>query len=81
MSLLYDFLTGNEFRGHIEGIIEAFVAMKSDLDKEQIALQKVWSKREKHLQVVLSSVSTLVGSINGIATNTIAPIAHLELPE
>lgn len=81
MALLYDFLTSNEFRAHIEGVLDTFVAMKSDLEKEQRSLQLAWARRDKQLQVVLSSVTSLVGSINGIATNTIAPISHLELPE
>jgi hypothetical protein len=40
MSMLYDFLTSNEFRLQIEGIVEGFTQMQSDLDSEKSAKNK-----------------------------------------
>ena len=55
MGMLYDFLTSNEFRLQIEGIVEGFTQMQQDLESEKRAMQNIWNKREKQLQKVLLS--------------------------
>ncbi len=40
MQMLYDFLTGNEFKQHIEAIVEGFSAMKTSLAKERITTER-----------------------------------------
>lgn len=40
MTMLYDFLTSNEFRLQIEGIVEGFSQMQLDLTKEKNAMKK-----------------------------------------
>src|SRR5688572_21410152 len=42
MNMLYDFLTGNEFRMQIESIVEGFVTMQDDLNSERRALESIW---------------------------------------
>ncbi len=42
MSLLYGFLTSNEFKMQIEAIVEAFTTMQSDLDSEKRSMQRIW---------------------------------------
>ncbi len=41
MSMLYDFLTSNEFRMQIEAIVEGFTQMKIDLESEKRAMQRL----------------------------------------
>lgn len=79
MSLLYDFLTSNEFRLQIEGMIEGFTAMKTDLDAEKRAMARIWKTREKQLEKVLLNTTNMFGSIKGIAGNAIGNIDALEL--
>lgn len=80
MVILYRFLTGNEFRLQVEGIVEGFVQLKSDLDTEKRAMQKIWSKREKQLDKVLTNTIRMYGSIKGIAGDAIQSVPMLELP-
>lgn len=79
MSLLYGYLTSNEFKMQIEAIVEGFSQMQSDLDKERNAMQRIWKQREKQLTKVVENTVGLYGSIRGIAGNVIAPINMLEL--
>lgn len=79
MSLLYDFLTSNEFKLQIEGMIEGFTAMKTDLDSEKRAMARIWKTREKQLEKVLLNTTNMFGSIKGIAGNAIGNIDALEL--
>ncbi len=80
MSMLYDFLTSNEFQMQIEGIVEGFTQMKSDLESEQRSLRGIWKKREKQLEKVLLNTTSMYGSIKGIAGNALQSVPLLELP-
>ncbi len=78
MTLLYEYLTSNEFKGQIEVITEGFLAMRSSIDKERITMEKIWKEREKQIQKVLVSTSGLYGSVKGIAGASIADIPLLD---
>jgi len=45
--MLYGYLSGSEFKQRVEAIVESFVTMKSDLDREKRAIEKSWAAREK----------------------------------
>jgi hypothetical protein len=79
MAMLYDFLTSNEFRLQIEGIVEGFTQMQSDLDSEKRAMQRIWKQREKQIEKVVNNTLGMYGSIRGIAGNAIQAVRALEL--
>lgn len=81
MAMLYDFLTGNEFRMQVEAIVDGFTQMQRDLDSEKRAMESIWKKREKQLLKVLNNTTGMYGSIKGIAGNAIGSIRALELPD
>ncbi|MGK6350807.1 DUF2130 domain-containing protein [Parapedobacter sp. DT-150] len=81
MHMLYDFLTSNTFRMQVEAIVEGFSCMKSDLEKEKRAMQRIWKEREKQIDKVVTNTIDMYGSIKGIAGNAIQPVKALELPE
>jgi len=80
MSLLYGYLTSNEFKMQIEAIVEGFSQLQNDLDTEKRAMNKIWKQREKQISKVLYNTSGMYGSIKGIAGNAITNIKALELP-
>ena len=79
MAMLYDFLTTNEFRLQIEGIVEGFTQMQSDLDSEKRAMQRIWKQREKQIEKVVNNTLGMYGSIRGIAGNAVQTVRALEL--
>ncbi len=79
MSLLYDYLTGNEFKMQIEAMLEGFMHLKQSIDKEKLAMEKLWKEREKQLEKVLLSTTQFYGSIKGIAGSGVPEIRMLEL--
>ncbi len=79
MVMLYDFLTSNEFKLQMDGIVEGFTQMQSDLTKEKNAMKSIWKKREKQIDKVISNTIGMYGSIKGIAGNSVASIKALEL--
>jgi len=78
MQMLYDYLTGNEFRGQVEAIMEGFMAMKQGITKERIQMEKIWKERDKQLEKVLISTSGMYGSVKGIAGASIGDIPLLD---
>lgn len=81
MAMLYDYLTGNEFKLQIEAIVEGFTQMSADLEAEKRAMQGIWKKREKQIEKVILNTSFMYSSIKGIAGNAVGSIKLLELPE
>ena len=80
MQMLYDYLTGREFRQQMEAIVEGFTAMQEALLKEKKVTMKLWSEREKQLEKVLENTIGMYGSVKGIAGSAIAEIKLLEYP-
>lgn len=78
MQMLYDYLTGNEFRGQMEAIVEGFMAMKQGISRERIQMEKIWKEREKQLEKVLLSTSGMYGSVKGIAGASVGDIPLLD---
>jgi hypothetical protein len=79
MHLLYDFLTSTTFKMQVEAIVEGFSGMKSSLDSEKRAMQRIWKEREKQIDKVIENTIDMYGSIRGIAGNAVQTIQALEL--
>jgi len=67
MTLLYDYLIGNEFGEQWKAIGEGFRQMRQSIQKERDAMEKLWKSREKQLEKVLLNAMHIKGSIEGIA--------------
>jgi len=80
MQLLYDYLTSNSFRMQVEAIVEGFSSMKTALDSEKRAMQRIWKEREKQIEKVINNTIDMHASIRGIAGNAIQAVKALELP-
>jgi len=78
MQMLYDFLTGNEFRQQIEAIVEGFMSMKQAITRERVQMEKIWKEREKQLEKVLLNTTHLYASVKGIAGAAIGEVKLLE---
>ena len=81
MGMLYDFLTGQEFRQQVEAIVEGFTQLQQDLEAEKRAMQRIWKQREKQIEKVLLNTNHMYGAIKGIAGNAIQPVGLLELDQ
>jgi len=79
MSLLYDYLTSEEFRATFENILDGFKNLQDSHLDEQRKMQLLWKRRAKHLEQVLISTIEFYGSIKGISENSIPTIPMLEI--
>jgi hypothetical protein len=73
-AFLYRYLTGTEFRHRIGALVDGFLALKTSLEQERAALQRVWKNREKALNGLLLGTAAFYGDLQGI-------IGAVALPE
>ena len=80
MEMVYEYLTGTQFRMRVEAIIEGFSTMKSDLEKERRAITKQWAKRDAQLERVMLATTGMYGDLQGIAGRSLGELNGLKLP-
>jgi hypothetical protein len=76
--LIYNYVTGTEFRTRIEATGEALREMKADVDKEKAAMEKMWAKREKQLFRIVHNMAGVYGDLSGLGA-TLQKVQVLEL--
>ena len=79
MSLLYNYMTSNEFAMQMRAIVDGFIKMQEELDKEKRSLMASWKRRQKTIDGVLANTTEMYGALQGIAGS--GAIAHIEALE
>jgi hypothetical protein len=79
--LVYEYITSIEFKGRLEAIIEAFRAMKEDLESERRATEKMFAKREKCIGQVVLNIAGMHGDLEALAGNALPAIEALKLTQ
>jgi hypothetical protein len=79
MDFLYRYLSGDQFRSRIEAMVEAFTALRSGLDRERGAMERIWKEREKQLERVLANTAGMYGEVRGILGSSVPAVPALEL--
>lgn len=77
--VIYDYVTGSEFRARLEGIAEPFKAMQTELSSERRLAEQRFNRRQKQLDRVLTSCFGMVGDLHEIAGQDIAGLEAIEL--
>jgi hypothetical protein len=77
--MIYQYFSGTKFRQRVQGIVEAFTCMESDLIKEKRAIVRQWAKRGEQIQRVMLATVGMYGDLQGIAGKTMQEIEGLEL--
>ena len=78
---LYGFITGHEFTHQVEAMIEVYGQMKEQITRERTAYEKSWKTREMQVDRLLTGVSGIYGSMQGIAGNAMKELKGAELGE
>ena len=78
MEMLYQYLSGTEFRARVMGMVESYQALVADLQAEKKSMHTMWAKREKQLERAMVSTQGLYGDIQGIAGAAVESIEGLD---
>lgn len=74
MELVYNYLSGPEFRNRVRGLVEPYLEMQADLEAEKRAFNRHWNKRQKQLDRAITSATGLYGDLQGIIGNGLQEI-------
>lgn len=77
--VLYDYLSGAVFANRVETIAENFLSMKNSLEKEKMAMNKIWTVRETQINRMLENTAKMYGEISGITGSQLPAFELLEL--
>lgn len=81
MEALYNYLVGTEFKNRIEGIVEAFSSMQTEIEKEKRYFANKWARDEKNIRQVIDSTYGMHGDLKGILAGVVPQIKGLEFLE
>lgn len=81
MKILYEYLTGNEFKLRVEGIVEAFGTLQEDIEKEKRWFLSKWARQEKEIRKVIDHTHGMYGDLQGVTGRALPEIKSLELSE
>jgi hypothetical protein len=81
MELVYQYLTGTQFKQRVEAMVETFRAMQEHLLKERRVIEKSWALREKQLSTMVSNMVGMYGDIQGFVGASLPKIEAMELEQ
>lgn len=78
MEVLYEYLTGTEFRHRVESIAEAFTNLQADIEKEKRFFTIKWARQEKELRKIVDSTHGMYGELQAVSGRALQTIKQLE---
>lgn len=79
MDVLYNYLSGTEFKHRVEAIIEAFRSMQEDLKKERAWFMAKWAKQEKNIGKVIDNTYGMHGDLQSIIGKSLVEIEGMDM--
>ena len=67
--MLFNYLTGTQFKQRVESILESYAEMSDDIIKEKKFMEKSWAKKEKQVERFIKNISGMCGDLQGIGAN------------
>ena len=74
MEMIYDYLSGRQFKQRVDAIVERFEDMQDNLRKERVFIEKQWALRAKQIDLVIASTVGMHGDLQGIAGRSMPEI-------
>ena len=79
--VLYSYITSTEFIQPVKTVVEAYKEIFDQIAKERVAYEKMWKQRESQAQRIITSMASIVGSIQGKIGASALQIKELDLLE
>lgn len=79
--LTYDYVTGNEFRSRVAGLLEPIIALRDSLDLEKRTADKLFAARGKQIERLGMNLASMYGDFQGIVGSSLPTVEGLALPE
>jgi hypothetical protein len=79
--LLYEYITGHEFRQQVEALAEVYHEMQEEISKERVAFEKIWKTREGQVKRLSLATANVYGSMQGLVGSSMPQVKGLDLPQ
>ena len=79
MDMLYRYLSGDQFRQKVTGIVEAFSSLQDQIQRERRAMERIWKDREKQIERAITNTVGMYGEMSGILGGSLPEIPQLTL--
>jgi hypothetical protein len=79
--MLYGYVTSVDFQHQMESMIETYLSMNDQIQTERRAYERMWKQREQSIQKLITSVSGVYGSLQGVLGSALPTIKGLDLSE
>lgn len=78
LALLHNYIESVEFKHKVEGIVEAFTTMQSELEKEKNWFAKKWGRQEQAIRKALDQTHGMHGQLQGIMGKALPDIVDAD---
>jgi hypothetical protein len=79
MEMVYQYLSGDAFRQKVEAIVETFIGMQEQLNREKRAYARIWKEREKQIERIIENTAGMYGDVRGLIGSSVPEIQGLTL--
>lgn len=79
--MLYEYITGHEFRQQVEALVEVYQEMNIQIQKERVSFEKSWKAREMQVRKLILSTANVYGSMQGLVGSSMPSVRGLDLFE
>lgn len=80
VEVLYQYLTGTEFKHRIETIAESFTNLQQDIEREKRWFNTKWARQEKEIRKIVDNTHGMYGELQAVTGRALQQIKRLELP-
>lgn len=76
-SEIYDYITGVEFKNRVEGVLESYVSLLDELEKEKRWFAQKWAREEKEIRKIMDNTGQMYGELQGMSGRALPEIKLL----
>jgi hypothetical protein len=80
-SRIFHYFTSPQFHERMATIAEQFQQMQGDLTREKAAMNRTWAKREKQIELIVSSTAKFTGELQALYGPSLPRLPQFALPD
>jgi hypothetical protein len=75
---VYAYVTGQEFRQRVGAVVDAYIALRKEIETEKRTHKIRWARQEQNLDLLLDGTGRMYGDLQGIVGKSMPEIEGLE---
>jgi len=75
---MYSYVTGQDFKHRVSSIVEAYVTLQEDMEREKRSVTAAWARRGRSHELIMLGAAGMYGDLQGILGKTMPEIEGLE---